>query len=236
MTLRIAQDFEYAGNDYWRWRAWIEAEQAELDLVKEVTWILHPTFKQSRVTVADRASKFELKTAGWGTFLLRAEVLLKNGDSSKLKHQLRLEYPDASTGESSEGAAAMRSAGHPLKVYLSYSTHDRSEAARVREELEKAGLDVLDQTRTSPGTLLAAAVRVQIGRADAVVALVTDEISPWVRDELVSAASFGKPAFALLWPQASHVGLPADIQSVRVDAGGPSSSQIAELLRTGTQG
>ena len=24
MTLRIAQDFAYVGNDYWNWRAWIE--------------------------------------------------------------------------------------------------------------------------------------------------------------------------------------------------------------------
>jgi nucleotide-binding universal stress UspA family protein len=236
MTFRIAQDFAYAGNDYWRWRAWIEAGDAELDTVKEVTWILHPTFKRSRVTVDARASKFELSAAGWGTFLLRAEVRLKNGDSRMLKHQLRLEYPpDASTKQSTTRAAASKDAiGRPLTVFLSYSAQDNREAAKVREQLQKAGLDVVDQTRLSPGDVLADAVRDLIGRADAVVALVTDELSPWVRDELVAASSWDKPAFALLWPHASNAGLPTNVRLVQVDEGGPSSSQIVELLRTGT--
>jgi len=43
VKLAIAQDFEYIGNDYWRWRAWIEGKPSDLDAIEKVTWFLHPT-------------------------------------------------------------------------------------------------------------------------------------------------------------------------------------------------
>ena len=68
MSYRIAQDFEYVGNDYWRWSAWIEGSDAELDKVKEVVWILHPSFSQPRVVSKQPSDKFRLKTGGLGYF------------------------------------------------------------------------------------------------------------------------------------------------------------------------
>ncbi len=68
MSYRIGQDYEYVGKDYWRWSAWIEADGAELDNVKQVVWILHPSFKEPRRVTKERASKFRLQTAGWAYF------------------------------------------------------------------------------------------------------------------------------------------------------------------------
>jgi hypothetical protein len=233
MSYRISQNFEYAGNDYWRWWAWIDADDAELDKVQEVVWILHPTFKQSRIRVTDRASKFQLRTAGWGTFLLRAEVALEDGAKQLLKHHLRLEYPEPTTGAPAARTTAAARGARPLTVFLSYSAQDSRTAARLREDLKKADLEVLDQTRIDAADSPADAVRRLIAQTDAVVALVVDdEISPWVSDELVAALALDKPAFALLSPQASGTGIPNEVRTVRFDASGPDVSRLADLLRT----
>lgn len=237
MSYQIAQDFEYAGNDYWRWWAWIEADDAELDAVQAVVWILHPTFKQSRVLIADRASKFQLKTAGWGTFLLRAEVALKCGEKHLLKHNLRLEYPEPSAGTPQTRTGDAMRAARQLTVFLSYSVQDTRAAARLRESLKKAGLDVLDQTRIEAADSPGDAVKRMIAQSDAVVALITDdEISPWVRDELAAASTSDKPSFALLSRQASGAGLPGAVHTLQVDASESDASKIADLLLAATRG
>jgi hypothetical protein len=234
MSYRIAQDFEYAGNDYWRWSAWIDAEATELDEVEAVVWILHPTFKQSRVRVTERSSQFKLTTAGWGTFLLRAELALKGGDKRLLKHNLRLDYPTLSAEAASTDTPAARAA-RPLTVFLSYSGQDALAASKLRNTLTQAGIDVLDQTQIPAADSLTDAVKRLIARADGVLAFVgDDEVSPWVRDELGTAVSGGKPAFALLGPSASNVGIPTDVNTLRVDAD-PSDvtfPQVAELVRS----
>jgi hypothetical protein len=233
MSYRIAQDFEYAGNDYWRWSAWIEANDTELDDVREVVWILHPTFKQSRVTVTDRSSKFQLKTAGWGTFVLRADVVLANGEKRPLTHTLRLEYPPSSTAGGRATPEDESKHARPLTVFLSYSTQDSRTAAKYRDSLQRAGFAVMDQTRLEAGSSWTDALRRMISQADAVVGLVgDDEISPWVSSELEAAVAEGKPAFALLSREASAVGIPSAVHTVQADANTLDAQRIGELLRS----
>jgi hypothetical protein len=234
MSYKIAQDFEYAGKDYWRWSAWIEGNETELDNVREVVWILHPTFKQSRVTLTDRSSKFRLKTAGWGTFMLRADVVLTDGEKRRLTHNLRLEYPQ-STDERRAAAKEDSKPARPLTVFLSYSTQDTRVAARCRQNLEKAGFDVKDQTRLEAGRSWADGLKRMISQADAVVGLVgEDEISPWVSSELEAAVAEGKPTFALLSPEASKVGIPSAVRTIQTDVNRLDAQQIVALLRSRT--
>ena len=94
MSLKVAQDSAYQGDDWWKWSIWIDGSNRELDQVKEVSYTLHPTFPNPVRTIADRSSKFRLKTSGWGVFTIRAKVTKKNGEEVKLKHQLELLYPD----------------------------------------------------------------------------------------------------------------------------------------------
>jgi transcription initiation factor IIF auxiliary subunit len=94
MPLKIKQDFEYKGDDWWEWELWIEAPKAELDQIDRVVYRLHPTFPEPVRTVKDRGTKFKLVTGGWGMFQIKADVFLKSGKSMPLQHDLVLKYPD----------------------------------------------------------------------------------------------------------------------------------------------
>jgi transcription initiation factor IIF auxiliary subunit len=94
MPLKIEQDYNYAGDDYWRWSVWLEGSDWELDQVQSVTYNLHPTFKNPVRVVESRSDKFRLKAAGWGVFTLYANVLRKDGSKERLSHYLQLRYPD----------------------------------------------------------------------------------------------------------------------------------------------
>lgn len=234
MSFRIAQDFHYVGHDYWHWRAWIEAEPAELDAVQEVAWILHPSFSQTRVVVRDRATGFRLESAGWGTFLLRAELLLADGQKRALRHALRLEYPDEAEAPARAAAskAPSRAASPaPRSVFLSYSTADARAAARLRQGLEKAGLEVLDQSRVGAGEPWREALQRMMARSDAVIGLVEgDEVSPWVGAEMQAAMAAAKPTLALLGGSASSVGLPSEVRRMQVDVKRLDPGSIIEML------
>lgn len=92
--MRIDQDQYYEGQDWWAWSVWLEGSREELDNVEAVVWHLHPTFPQPDQMKTNRGENFRLKTAGWGTFRIRAEVVLKGGETRILYHDLKLQYPD----------------------------------------------------------------------------------------------------------------------------------------------
>jgi hypothetical protein len=134
---KIGQDFEYVGNDYWRWSAWIDADDAQLDRIKQVVWILHPTFRNPRVATTDRAQKFMLKTAGWGTFRLRAEIELADGENVSISKNLKLEYPeDAQTD--ADAALMAPFEGEPVAIV---SEHVALASERGQLGAARAGVD-----------------------------------------------------------------------------------------------
>jgi len=94
MTLKINQDYKYKGEDWWKWRIWVEGPDEELDKIDYVVYRLHSTFPNPVRTVGDRKSKFELATAGWGEFRIYAKVAFKTGDILNLDHDLVLKKPD----------------------------------------------------------------------------------------------------------------------------------------------
>jgi len=97
--MRIAQDQRYHGEDWWQWSVWVEAPLSELERVEKVIWRLHPTFPDPVRERRNRAEKFRLETAGWGTFRVRAEVVMKDGSTEKLQHELELHYPDGTPAQ-----------------------------------------------------------------------------------------------------------------------------------------
>ena len=228
MSYRIEQSSEYMGRDYWRWSAWIEGSDAELDAVDEVVWLLHPTFEPSRVKSSVRADKFRLNTAGWGTFLLRAELKLKSGEKRVLKRQLRLETGDESAAPVTRAAQSPSKERKPV-IFLSYSAEDSRKAARLRDGFTSEGFEVLDQTSIAPGEPLKESLQKMIIRSDAVIGIVEDEISPWVRAELEAATHSEKPVLAVLTPHSSSIGIPDSAQRVEIER--PDASTIAHLLR-----
>jgi hypothetical protein len=215
MSYRIAQDFEYAKNDYWRWWAWIACDDAELDKIKEVIWILHPSFEPAQVIAKEKSNKFRLQTAGWGTFLLRATVKLKDGTQRPLTHNLRLEYPPEVTPRSESLVAP---ASRPRAVFLSYSTQDVRAAAKLRAGLVAEGLTVHDPAEIKVGEPIREVVRRMMENSDAIVALASDDvISPFVYADINAALASSKPTLVLLSPDASSVTLPDGVRPLTVD-------------------
>ena len=90
---KIAQDSKYLEEDWWRWWIYLDADDAALDEVEQVIYILHPTFSPPFVTVKSRENAFKFTTEGWGVFTIYATVHLKNGEVLKLEHELELYYP-----------------------------------------------------------------------------------------------------------------------------------------------
>ncbi len=94
MSLSIAQGFEQEDEHWWRWWIWIEGPDSELDAIDSVVYTLHPTFPQPVRITTDRASKFGLETAGWGTFTIYGRIHRKDGTQVKLSHDLELLHTD----------------------------------------------------------------------------------------------------------------------------------------------
>lgn len=96
LEIHIAQDQRYHGDDWWTWSVWIEGSDDQLDQIDHVVYQLHPTFPEPVRTVKRRASKFKLKSEGWGVFTVYARVFTREGAACKLSHELVLRYPDGS--------------------------------------------------------------------------------------------------------------------------------------------
>lgn len=218
MSYSIAQDFKYVGNDFWRWWAWIEGDEAELDRIKKVTWLLHQSFYQNRVVSREREKQFRLDQSGWGTFLLRAELQLSNGENLQLRHQLRLAYPASEETATLKGSLSKQS--EMPSVFLSFSMQDSRVATRLRSGLQEANVEVLDQTKLATGDQWVEGLHRMLERSDAVIGIVgANEISPWVMTEMEDAVEADKPALVLLAPGASRAGLPDGIEvlEMRID-------------------
>ncbi len=239
MSYRIAQEQAYQGNNYWSWSVWIEADPAELDRVEEVTWYLHHTFPQPVVHVKDRASRFALKTAGWGMFQLNAELRLAGGTTLSLTHWLELSH----SGEEAERTPPTRGMttldvkekpARPKQVFLSFGSEDARLAAGIKNTLVEGGFSVLDAGQVNKGEPLEAAIHKMIRESDLVLGLVTSDFaSPYLVDELNAAQRNGKPAAALTsFDVGNALGLNQALDRVDIDPNGADlGGQVLDLAR-----
>lgn len=83
------------GTQYYKWEVFVDASGTDLDLIDWVEYRLHPTFSDPRQRRADRATKFALRTSGWGEFLIVARVAFRDGHTETTRYQLDLSkrYP-----------------------------------------------------------------------------------------------------------------------------------------------
>ena len=101
MNIRLKNDWKYIGDDRWKWEVYLTSDNPQdLDEVDSVKYILHDTFPNPIRTINNSKDGFRLKTSGWGTFLIKAFVNLKNGKKIKMDHYLELSY-DPPEGSSS---------------------------------------------------------------------------------------------------------------------------------------
>jgi transcription initiation factor IIF auxiliary subunit len=93
-SLRIEQSEKYEGEDWWLWSVWVDGPKRDLDAVDLVEYTLHHSFRDPVRTVRTRHNGFKLETEGWGVFPIYARVCKKDKSVIRLKHQLKLTYPD----------------------------------------------------------------------------------------------------------------------------------------------
>lgn len=235
MKLTIEQDSEYAGNDFWNWRAWIDGKPADLDKIERVKWFLHPSFSPSVVVSRDRSTGFRLETSGWGTFTLRAEVHCVDGTAQTLRQPLRLFYPDeaaaakARSGTPSTSGATVaeveKLAGAAVeqgvrKVFLSYAASDRPGALAVRRALETLGLTVVDDSAISADQPFELATLNLLTGADATVAYLSSELpSAFVAQEINASVKSGKPTLVVTAEELGSIaGVPSEVPVLRLDS------------------
>ena len=90
MNLELHNSWEYVGDDWWEWSAYLKG--SDLPRVDYVEYILHQSFKKPLLKVTDPENGFRLDTSGWGIFDLKAVVQFNNGTATLLTHRIRLEY------------------------------------------------------------------------------------------------------------------------------------------------
>jgi len=178
------------GNDKWTWSVWLEGEDHELDQIKSVEYILHPTFRNPNRTITDRNSSFRLDSNGWGEFMIHAKITTVHDTSFNIDHWLRL-------SEEGEEAAPTRAAPtktdkRPRRVYLSFGNDDLYLARKVIKLLQEQGVEVTTGNDIPAGESIGRAIQSSIGHADSVIALVSGESSQWVNTEIEEANKQGK--------------------------------------------
>ncbi len=97
--IRITQAQDHNGSDWWEWSAWLEGPPGQMERVEGVDWHLHPTFSPRVVEARDRDTGFRVTRAGWGSFTVRAELLLTGGGRRTLRHEMELLHPDGTATE-----------------------------------------------------------------------------------------------------------------------------------------
>ena len=88
LDIQLHNSWEYQEDDWWDWSAFLVGR--DLDKVKFVEYILHPTFDNPVRIVRSRSSGFKMDTNGWGTFTLKAIAHLENDRQLLLTHEIVL--------------------------------------------------------------------------------------------------------------------------------------------------
>lgn len=184
MTLAIAQSSRMIQEGWWDWSIWLTGEDDEIGDVDTVVYHLHPTFPDPERTVTDRTNRFRLQARGWGEFMIRARVNLKNGTTADLSHWLELSEPEP----------AATPASRTQRVYLSHSAVDAPMAEAVKSALRAEGLEVVSDSDSIPvGSSFSGHLTDLIESADRVVAVVSDSTGPWVESEVKKAEELHIP-------------------------------------------
>ena len=93
-VVNIAKKVERRGNyDWYDWQVYVDADDSTLAKIKEVEYLLHPTFPDRRRVVKDRASGFALNSAGWGGFTMLVTIHFTDGSDQTLTYFLDLSKP-----------------------------------------------------------------------------------------------------------------------------------------------
>src|SRR5436305_9577634 len=158
MNLTLNQKTTQEQEGWWNWEVWLDGPDADLDQIDSVEYLLHPTFPDPRPRSSDRASRFALRSSGWGEFMIYAQARPRSGEPVQLRHWLRLQLPAPGQGRS---------------LLLVGPKQDETFTDELHALLEKSELDVhrIVDAATLP-------------KATAAVAILSAGEHPWLPEDL----------------------------------------------------
>jgi YEATS family/TIR domain len=214
MVLRIEQEAELVKTTqsregtsplgWWHWRVWVEGGEEELARIEWVRYQLHPTFPNPTRIVADRHTKFELRSAGWGEFTIYAAVHLSDGSEQNFKHWLRLGRREASTAHTLGG-------GTP-KLFLAYAFADTHVAQAVGEALRASQVEVLDPSaKIEFGEKWPNVISSSLDAADVAAVFISEGAGPWLLNEVRRIRENGIDLLPIIIESTNTPALPEDL-------------------------
>jgi len=260
MNVFVQQDSSRRRTGWWDWSVWLSGSDADLEQIKLVEYVLHPTFPEPVQRRADRNSGFRLDGSGWGEFLIHINLFAHDGTVSRLEHWLRLgaaasqrsplpaaEEPrvskDAGMKQDStstsllldlDDATVKGTVASRPKLCLSYAVADTPVGEDLRDALAAQGFDVL-LIDSLLGEQSSEALRADPNqRVQGAVFVVSDVRNPWLAREVAAARAAELPMVAVMVGEHARVPVElADAQQVYVKDALPigyAAESIAERL------
>lgn len=74
--MKVVNTYQMTRENWFSWTVSIDGTPQELQRVKYVTYFLHETFPNRRISSSNRTTKFAKTMNGWGEFILKAEATM----------------------------------------------------------------------------------------------------------------------------------------------------------------
>src|SRR6266536_4759197 len=74
---------------YYNWTVFVQADDATLNTIDHVEYLLDPTFPNPQVSSFNRATKFSYSSTGWGEFDIKVKIVFKNRRSQYIPYRLK---------------------------------------------------------------------------------------------------------------------------------------------------
>ena len=225
LTLRLLNDSAPIDEGRWKWSVWLEGPDAELDQVKEVRYMLHPTFPKPIRVITDRASKFKLESSGWGEFSIAAQLVLANGKTESLERWLRLEGREEQPDD--------RSRRRP-RVFLSGSGIGigRAFISKLGVELHNQGVDLVtaDDISIVSESAVADSAGGAVSASDVVAIVLSRGYANTAQSDVAAAQASQKVVVPILiGPSVATPAALSDLEPIHVNNAN-QATQVADLL------
>lgn len=165
--------------------------------------------------------------------MIHAKIKTKDGHSHELDHWLRFQDPviRGSSPISPETIASDLNVDfpEPLTVFVSYSRADSPVFQTLRHTLEPRGLKVVTADAARAGQPSEREIKSLIGSAHAVVALLSDEPSRWVLEEIAEAERQNVTVIPVLLGNADLPTNLASLQPLRIQNPGDPDQTLGFL-------
>lgn len=195
-TYTIGQSSQRQSQNRFEWSIWIEEDQNTLNDIEAVTYYLHSSFPNPIRVKEDPEKKFLLKTSGWGTFMIRIDILTKDGVETSQSHYLILEDDYNSVTQSQPVSRALK-LKEKAKIFLSYSALDQKKALLIKKLLEEQDIEVSTADDTPLGESITDYVDNEVKNSSIVLSIPSEYANTWQEEDNKKALGYKKQILSI---------------------------------------